>query len=644
MVVGLTERYTMTAKSKSYKFKAEIKQLLDILVHSLYTNREIFLRELISNASDALDKVRFELTSGGDVADKDLPLEIRITADKDKNILTISDTGIGMTAQEIVTNIGTIAKSGSAEFLNKLSEEAKQKDISNIIGKFGVGFYSVFMVAKEVVITSKSYLKDEPPVQWRSDGSGTFKVSELDEPVKRGTKIEVYLKDDAKEFAEKYRLESIIKKHSNFIQFPIYLENEKVNTVTALWREPKSSIKPKQYEEFYKFLTYDTEPPLSTVHVSIDAPVQFSSIMFIPKKEFDLFGISKEDIGLDLYVKGVLIQHKFSDLLPEYLGFVKGMVDSPDIPLNISRETLQENRVVIKIKQTLVKQLLNHLEKMAKDEPEKYREFWKAHGKIFKLGYTDYTNQEKFMELLRFDSSAMEKEDEYTSLADYVSRVKEGQKEIYYISGPSRDAVNSDPHLEIFKRKGVEVLYLYDPVDEFVMTGLGKYKEDYSFVAVEQADLSALEKFSDVEESEQQAEALSEGEEKVFKKLLEKFKDILGDRVTEVRESRRLKDSPSCLVNPDGQMTSQMQKILHIMNKDASVPKKVFEVNKDHPLIRNLLKIYKNDPKDPFITETVEQLYESALLLEGYLTDPHKLVNRIQDILLKSSEWHPNKK
>ncbi len=634
----------MTAKSKSYKFKAEIKQLLDILVHSLYTNREIFLRELISNASDALDKVRFELTSGGDVADKDLPLEIRITADKDKNILTISDTGIGMTAQEIVTNIGTIAKSGSAEFLNKLSEEAKQKDISNIIGKFGVGFYSVFMVAKEVVITSKSYLKDEPAVQWRSDGSGTFKVSELDEPVKRGTKIEVYLKDDAKEFAEKYRLEGIIKKHSNFIQFPIYLENEKVNTVTALWREPKSSIKPKQYEEFYKFLTYDTEPPLSTVHVSIDAPVQFNSIMFIPKKEFDLFGISKEDIGLDLYVKGVLIQHKFSDLLPEYLGFVKGMVDSPDIPLNISRETLQENRVVIKIKQTLVKQLLNHLEKMAKDEPEKYREFWKAHGRIFKLGYTDYANQEKFMELLRFDSSAMEKEDEYTSLADYVSRVKEGQKEIYYISGPSRDAVNSDPHLEIFKRKGVEVLYLYDPVDEFVMTGLGKYKDDYSFVAVEQADLSALEKFSDVEESEQQAEALSEGEEKVFKKLLEKFKDILGDRVTEVRESRRLKDSPSCLVNPDGQMTSQMQKILHIMNKDASVPKKVFEVNKDHLLIRNLLKIYKNDPKDPFITETVEQLYESALLLEGYLTDPHKLVNRIQDILLKSSEWHPNKK
>lgn len=634
----------MAGKTKSYKFKAEIKQLLDILVHSLYTNREIFLRELISNASDALDKIRFEQTSGGEVADSELPLEIRIKADKDKNILTISDTGVGMTAEELVTNIGTIAKSGSADFLNKLSQEAKEKDISNIIGKFGVGFYSVFMVAEEVVITSKSYLKDAQPVQWRSDGSGTFKISELEEPVKRGTVIEVHLKEDAKEFTEKYKLESVIKKHSNFIQFPIYLEDEKVNTMTALWREPKSSIKPEQYEEFYKFLTYDSEAPLSTIHVAIDAPVQFSSIMFIPKREFDMFGISKEDIGLDLYVKGVLIQHKYSELIPEYLGFVKGMVDSPDIPLNISRETLQENRVVMKISQTLVKQVLTHLEKMAKDEPDKYKEFWQAHSRIFKMGYSDYSNQEKFAELLRFDSSALDEEGALTSLAEYVERAKEDQKEIYYISGPSREALNSDPHLEIFKRKGIEVLYLYDPVDEFVMTGVVKYKNDYTMTAVEQADLSKLEKFADVEESAQEVETLSDGEEKVFKKLLDKIKDILGDRVTEVRESKRLKDSASCLVNPDGQMTSQMQKILHIMNKDTSVPKKVFEINKNHPLTRNLLKIYKNDPKDPFIAEAAEQLYESALLLEGYLTDPHKLVNRIQDVLLKSSEWHPGKK
>ena len=633
----------MAAKAKSYKFKAEINQLLDILVHSLYTNREIFIRELVSNASDALDKLRFEMTRGTEVVDKELPLEIKIEMEKDNKMLRISDTGIGMTAEEIVKNIGTIARSGSADFLQKLSEEAKEKDVSNIIGKFGVGFYSVFMVASEVTITSRSYQPNAAPVRWTSSGMGSFKLEELDESIPRGTSIEIHLKEDAEEFLEKYRVESAIKKHSNFISFPIMVDGEKVNTVSALWREPKSSIKKEQYDEFYKYLTYDSEPPMDTIHVSIDAPVQFNSLMFIPKQTFDMFGISKEDIGLDLYVKGVLIQHKNSDLLPEYLGFIKGMVDSPDIPLNISRETLQENRVVMKISQTLVKQALSFLSKKAKDDPEAYAEFWKVHGKIFKLGYSDYANMEKFAELLRFDSSALEGEGKLTSLAEYVERAKEDQKEIYYITGASREALQSDPHLEIFKRKGIEVLYLYDPVDEFTMTGVVKYKSDYTLTAVEQADLSKLEKFEDSEKAEDKAEALSDGEEKVFKKLLDKIKDILGDRVTEVRESKRLHDSASCLVSPDGEMTSQMQKILHIMNKDTSVPKKVFEVNKDHPLVRNMLKIYKNDPKDAFITEAVEQLYESALLLEGYLTDPHKLVNRIQAILLKSSEWHPAK-
>jgi molecular chaperone HtpG len=633
----------MSEKAKSYKFKAEVNQLLDILVHSLYTNKEIFLRELISNASDALDKVRFELTSGADVTDKNLDLEINIKLDKDKKLLTISDTGIGMTRDEIIKNIGTIARSGSADFLKQLAKDAEKKDVSSIIGKFGVGFYSVFMVAEEVVIKTKSYIQDEPPVEWRSKGMGSFQISDLDEKLKRGTTIEVHLKEDAIEYTEKYRVESAIKNHSNFISFPIKVDKEKVNTIAAIWREPKSSIKKKDYEEFYKFLTYDHEPPMDTIHVSIDAPVQFNSIMFIPKRPFDLYGISKEDIGLDLYVKSVLIQHKNSDLIPEYLGFLKGMVDSPDIPLNISRETLQENRIVMKISQTLVKQVLSFLEKKAKKE-EEYNEFWKAHGRIFKLGYTDYVNQEKFADLLRFDSTANTEADKLTSLAAYVERAKEDQKEIYYLSGASREALLSDPHLEIFRRKGLEVLLLLDPVDEFLMTGLSKYKTDYTFTSVEQADLSKLEKVEDVEKVESKVEEMSEGETAVFKKLLEKIKDILGDRVTEVRESKRLRDSPSCLVNPDGEMTSQMHKMMQFINKDVSIPKKIFEINKDHPLTRNLLKIYKNDPKDPFISATIEQLYESALLLEGYLNDPHKLVNRIQDILLKSSEWHPGKK
>ncbi|MBN2708279.1 MAG: molecular chaperone HtpG [Calditrichaceae bacterium] len=634
----------MAEKAKSYKFKAEINQLLDILVHSLYTNREIFLRELISNASDALDKLRFEMTSGAEVLDSKLPLEIQIDLDKDKKLLTIADTGIGMTEKEIIQNIGTIAKSGSADFLNKLSKEAKNKDVSNIIGKFGVGFYSVFMVAEKVVINTKSYIKDEPAVRWESTGMGSYKIDQPDKPVKRGTTIEVYLKEDAVEFAEKYRIESAIKKHSNFISFPIKIGKDKVNTVQAIWREPKSSIKEKEYHEFYKFLTYDTEDPMDTIHVSIDAPVQFNSIMFIPKKSVEMFGYSKEDIGLDLYVKGVLIQHKNPDLLPEYLGFIKGMVDSPDIPLNISRETLQENMVVMKVSQVLVKQALSYLQKKAEKEPEKYTEFWKEHGKYFKLGYTDYANHEKYAELLRFDSSALEGSDGLTSLAEYVSRAKKDQKEIYYMSGASREALNSDPHLEIFRRKGIEVLYLYEPVDEFVMTGLAKYKEDYMLTSVEQAQLNKLDGFEDVQKQELDFEKLSDGEEKVFEKLLTKIKDILGDRVKDVRESKRLRDSASCLVSPEGEMTSHMQKILHIMNKDMTPPKKIFEVNKDHKLIRNLLKIYKNDPKDPFVVETVEQLFESALLLEGYLSDPHKLVNRIQDILEKSSEWHPGKK
>ena len=623
---------------EKFEFKAEIKELLDILVNSLYTNREIFIRELISNASDALDKLRFEQTRGTEVSDSDLPLEISIKIDKDKNIITMSDSGIGMSHDEIISNIGTIAKSGSAEFLKQLADDSKGKDVSNIIGKFGVGFYSVFMVADKVVISSKSYKPDEKPVQWESDGSGSYELKTLSKKVKRGTVIEIHLKEDSKEFAEKYQIESVIKKYSNFISFPIKVDKDKINTVSALWREPKSNIKPDQYNEFYKFLTYDSDDPMDTVHVSIDAPVQFNSLMFIPKRSFDLYGMTKEDIGLDLYVRGVLIQHKNSDLLPEYLGFVKGMMDSPDIPLNISRETLQENRVVMKISSILVKQVLSYLEKKAKDKPEEYLEFWKEHGKMFKLSYTDFANKEKIMELLRFNSSVHDTAEDLLPLSLYVERMKEGQKEIYYYSGSSKEAMDNDPHLEIFKRKNIEVLYLYDPVDDFLMSGLAKYK-DYELASVEHADLSKLDKFENQEDENSKVDDLSEGEEAVFKKFLDKVRDILGDRISEVRESKRLQDSPTCLVNSEAGMTSQMQKMMNMMNKDITVPKMVFEVNKDSALIRNLLKIYKNDPKEQFIITTIEQLYESDLLMEGYLSDPHKLVNRMKDILSQSSSW-----
>ena len=408
-------------KPGKYEFKAEVKQLLDILVHSLYTSREIFLRELISNSSDALDKLRFLSTKGTEIADKDLPLEIKVNFNEKKKLLTVSDTGIGMTKDELINNIGTIAKSGSADFIKTLQEN--KADANNIIGKFGVGFYSVFMVADKVVIKSKSYLKDAAPIEWISDGLGSYEIAEIDEKLPRGTTIEIHLKEDAKEFAEKYRLETTIKKHSNFIQFPIYLEKEKVNTVSAIWREPKSSVKKEQYVEFYKFLTYDNEEPMDIIHKSVDAPIQFHSLLFIPKKNFDFFGMNREDYGLDLYVRRVLIQHKNKDLLPEYLNFIKGVVDSEDLPLNISRETLQENIIFTKISNTVTSQVLSYLIDKAKDKPEEYIEFWKEHGRYFKLGYMDFTNADKYQQLLRFNSSNNQDDKGLTSLEEYVSKI-----------------------------------------------------------------------------------------------------------------------------------------------------------------------------------------------------------------------------
>jgi molecular chaperone HtpG len=623
--------------TKKYEFKAEVKQLLDILVHSLYTSREIFLREIISNASDALDKLRFESTRGSEIADKDLTLEIKIDFDETKKIITVTDTGIGMTRDELITNIGTIAKSGSAEFLKQLKDN--QSDTNNIIGKFGVGFYSVFMVAEDVVIKTKSFKPGEPAIEWQSNGLGDYEIAELDGSMNRGTSIEIHLKEDAKEFAEKYRLETVIKKHSNFISFPIYLGSEKINTVAALWREPKSSVKKEQYNEFYKFLSYDSEEPADVIHITIDAPIQFNSLMFIPKKSFDFFGYNRDDHGLDLYVRRVLIQHKNKDLLPEYLGFVKGVVDSEDLPLNISRETLQENIVFTKIAQNITGQILSYLTKKAKDEPEKYAEFWKEHGKIFKLGYSDFVNLEKYNELLRFNSSTNTDANGLTSLEEYVSRFKEEQKEIYYAFGNSRDAIIQDPHLEIFKNKGLEVLFLYDPIDEFVLSTVRKYK-DFDFKSVDSVELKNFEKYKDTDEKKDKPEELNKEDEKHFDSLLSRMKDILGDRVVEVKESKRLSGSPAILVNPDDSMSSTMQKILRMTNKDMSVQKKVFEINRDHKLIRNLLKLFKSNSKDEYISNVVEELFESALLLDGSLNDPHTLVSRLNQLLEQSSDWY----
>ena len=622
-------------KKTTHKFKAEVSQLLDILVHSLYTNKEIFLRELISNASDALEKARFKTQAAGET--DELAPEIRITCDADAKTLTVTDTGVGMTRDELMRNIGTIAHSGTAE-LAKLAEEGKES-LDSLIGRFGVGFYSVYMVADEVTVTTKSMDADAKPIAWTSDGRTDYKLQELDEDRPHGTEITVSLKEDlASQFTNEAHLKQVVKTHSNFINFPIFVADERVNTIQALWREPKFQIKAEQYAEFYKFLTFDSEDPFDTLHTSVDAPVQFNALMFIPKHGNDPFGLGRENRGLDLYVRRVLIEKQNKDLLPEYLGFVKGVVDTEDLPLNISRETLQDNLLMRKISSTLVKQVLDHLTKMAKDDADRYNEFWHAHGELFKAGYMDFLNKDKFAGLVRFNSSSLDDDKGLTSLADYISRAKEDQKEIYYAYGPSREALSLSPHLEVFRRKHIEVLYLYEPIDEFVMDALRDF-EGCTLVSAEHADMDKLDKFESMEK-EDKPEPLNEEQKSELDKLLVRMKDALGDAVTEVKASSRLSESPVCLANPDGNVTSSMDKIMRVMSKDTSIPKKILEINPDHPLIRNMLTILEKDENDPFISQAANQLYESALLLEGYLTDPHALVGRVQDLLTKSSGWY----
>ena len=618
-------------KGEIFEFQAETKKLLDIIINSIYTNKEIFLRELISNASDALDKVRFKLTQGEDVYQKELPLEIRITTDDKNKMLIVKDTGIGMTKEEIISNLGTIAKSGTEEFLKQVSSEKDQAQ--DIIGKFGVGFYSVFMVAKEVEVKSRSYEPKAKPVIWKSDGMGGFEVQDLDEDLSRGTEIRVYLKDDSTYFLGKEKLKSIIKTHSNFITFPIYVDGEKVNTIPALWKEPKFKIKKEQYNEFYKFLTHDPEDPLDYLHISVDAPVQFSSIVFIPKKSTVVFETYTDNYGLDLYVNRVLIQKKNKELIPNYLGFLKGVVDSSDLPLNLSRETIQENRIIQKINSTITKQVLKKLEDIAQNDKDKYNIFWKEHGKIFKLGYTDFQNREQFSKLIRFNSSRVEDENEVISLDEYISNMKEDQDEIYYISGNDRKSIENSPYLEPFKEAEIEVLYLYEPIDEFILQAISEYKGK-KFKPVEHADINKIKK----EKKEEQGKDLTE-----IQNLIKLMKDVLKDKVIDVRTTNRLTQTPVCLVSPDGKLSSQMQKIIQLINKDTSIPKQILEINPESELIKDLSKIVSNGPKDDFIEEIINHLYDTALIQNGYLPDVNELAKRSYNILDKAGKWYLKK-
>ncbi len=627
------------SSKKNYKFKAEIKELLDILVHSLYTHKDIFLRELISNASDALDKRRWNATANEDDGPE---FAITVSADKDAKALTITDTGIGMTRDELIRNIGTIAHSGSAEFIKALAENKNGKNgVEGLIGRFGVGFYSVYMVADEVTVSTRP-ADGSKAHAWTSDGKGSYTIEELGDDTALGTSIKVKLKADlADEFTNSDAITRIVKKYSNFIAHPIFVGDDRVNTVPALWREPKFQVKKEQYDEFYQFMTYDTDEPLSTIHTSVDAPVQFNSLVFIPKHSRDPFGMGRDDWGLDLFVRRVLIEKQNKDLIPEWLSFVKGVVDTEDLPLNISRETLQDNLLIRKIQSNLIKTIISELTKMAESDKDNYNLFWDAHAELFKGGCQDYAHREKIAPLLRFNSSVHEDHLELTSFDEYIRRAKPEQKEIYFLFGPSREACKLSAHVEIFRKKGLEVLYLYEPVDEFIMDGLKKYK-DWNLVSAEHASMNTLDKFeADKDENKaDKAPKLKDEQKTALDSLMLKMQEALGEKIKEVKVSTRLSDSPVCLANPDGHTTSSMDKIMRVMSKDQSIPNKVLEINPDHALIRNLIQLFQADENDPFIARAATQLYESALLLEGYLTDPHALVGRIQELLTDSSAWY----
>ena len=605
---------------QQYTFKAETKQLLNILIHSLYKDREVFLRELLSNASDALNRLRFEMVTNQNILDSNVELQIRIKTDKDARMLIIQDTGIGMTKDEVIENLGTIAQSGARKFLDATKD--KKVDFTQVIGQFGVGFYSVFMVAEWVRVTSRSFRPDANAVSWYATGEDNYEVSEADMS-ERGTRIEIKLKEDAAEFAEEFRLKNIIHKHSDYIGFPIYMGDgtEAVNKQTSLWRTSRQEIKEDQYKEFYRQTTLDFEDPLLHTHMVTDAPVQLYALLFIPAKaERGIFALRKED-GLKLYSRNILIDDYNKDLLPEYLRFVQGVVDSEDLPLDVSREAVQSGGLMPKLKKVLTNQVMRELELLAKNNAEKYHTFGQEFGPYLKQGVAaNLAEADAIKPLLRFKTNL--NPETWTSLEEYASRMKPEQKEIYYIIGEDPKSVLRSPHLDYFHSQGTEVLLLTDPMDSFMLMGLRKYK-DLDLKNVAQADVDTTKQSTEQPE----AEKIS-GDE--FNTLIERFKQVLGDRVTDVRASTRLVQSVARLVDTDANANPDMQRVYKYLGKEYEIPKKVLELNPSHTILKNLLHQESDSELQNII---IEQIYDSALLVEGLHPDPSSIAERVQQIM-----------
>jgi len=606
--------------AQQFTFKAETKQLLNILIHSLYKDREVFLRELLSNASDALNRLRFEMVTNREVLDSQAELNIRIKVDKDARMLTIQDTGIGMTREEVIENLGTIAQSGARKFIEATKDQ--KVDFTQVIGQFGVGFYSVFMVAEWVRVTSRSYKPDAEAVSWYATGEDNYQVGVAD-MAERGTRVEIKLKEDAVEFAEDFRLRNIIHKHSDYIGFPIYIGdgNAPVNKQTSLWRTARKDVTEEQYKEFYRQTTLEFEEPLQHTHMITDAPVQLYALLFIPAKaERGMMALRKED-GLKLYSRNILIDEYNKDLLPEYLRFMQGVVDSEDLPLNVSRETVQSSGLMPKLKKVLTNQVLRDLEALAKNNAEKYQTFWQEFGVYLKQGIAaNPADAETINPLLLFKTNL--NSETWSSLDEYVSRMKDGQKEIYYIIGDDPKSVMRSPHLDYFGAQGTEVLLLTDPMDSFMLMGLHTYKE-HEFKNVAQAEVDT----SKQPEAKNDAEKLPDTD---FNAVVERFKQVLGERVTDVRASNRLSQSVARLVDPDGTMNPELQRVYRMLGKDYEIPKKILELNPSHNILKGILKLESDSTLQ---TAIIEQIYDSALLVEGLHPDPSSMVARVQQIM-----------
>jgi molecular chaperone HtpG len=608
-----------TTTPQKFEFQAEIKQLLDIVIHSLYTEKEIFVRELVSNASDALEKLRHIQLTEKDILDDKAALEINLTTDDKAKTLTIQDSGVGMTRDELVENLGTIAHSGSKAFLKALGEGGAKN--SNLIGQFGVGFYSAFMVAKTVKVYSRSWRAGEPGHVWSSDGSGSYEVEEVD-GLSRGSKIVIELKDDCTDYATESRVEDILKRYSSFVSFPINLNGKHVNTVTALWLRSKNEIKDEEYNEFYKFQAHAYEDPMLRLHFSADAPLTINALLFVPEENTERMGMSRLEPSVALYCRKVLIDAAPKDLLPEWLRFLKGVVDSEDLPLNISRETMQDRSLIEKLNRVITKRFLKFLEEEATQRPDAYAKFYAQFGIFLKEGAAlDFAHKDQLVKLLRFESSLTEKT-KSTSLADYATRMGSEQKEIYYLVGANRAAIESGPYLEAFKARNLEVLFCYEPVDEYVMNNVREF-DGKKLVAADHADV----KLSDIPQA---AGALSEAETKT---LTTWMKESLGDRVAEVKASDRLVDSPALALNADKFMSAHMRRMMKAMSKDgADLPQKVnLEINPRSAVMKRLFETHTIAPERAKLV--AEQILDNALISAGMLEDATPMVARMYKLL-----------